>query len=382
MLTSKVTSASGTVQLVTNTYDSGAIGATRCSAADLPREYDLSHSTSTYTPGNVTQSITPGHTVNSQYDCGGNVVQQDDNYGHSVNVATTINTNFTMPEQISPNGSSQLSTNALYNTPSISPTSVAPPYQSVFDPNTNSNGTAAYTTYDAYGRVQKVYPSQQYSSGMYVYHTYSYGSPWTATASTMRSNFVYNARTQTLDGLGRPVSVTTTASTPQNPAGQPISEVDTAYAPCACSRLGKMSSRTQPYLAPQAPPTTTYQYDALGRTIKITLPDGSITQYLYQGNVTTVTDPAGNWKQYTNDAFGNLVTVLQPDPAHPGTQPPAPATSQYPLSAAPSGLNTLFAATSTMMARFSVFLSALAHSSKPHPLPAWWERPSRSLAQN
>jgi hypothetical protein len=27
--------------------------------------------------------------------------------------------------------------------------------------------------------------------------------------------------------------------------------------------------------------------------------------------VTTVNDPAGNWKQYTNDVFGNLVTVLE-----------------------------------------------------------------------
>lgn len=25
-------------------------------------------------------------------------------------------------------------------------------------------------------------------------------------------------------------------------------------------------------------------------------------------------DPAGKWKQYFNDAFGNLVAVLEPDP--------------------------------------------------------------------
>lgn len=57
----------------------------------------------------------------------------------------------------------------------------------------------------------------------------------------------------------------------------------------------------------------------------------------------TVTDPAGIWKQYTNDVFGNLVTVLEPDPSTSGTvNPPVPATSQYPLTAAPTGSNTLF----------------------------------------
>ena len=34
--------------------------------------------------------------------------------------------------------------------------------------------------------------------------------------------------------------------------------------------------------------------------------DGSVTSYLYQGNCTTITDPAGKWKTYTSDAMGNL----------------------------------------------------------------------------
>jgi hypothetical protein len=72
-------------------------------------------------------------------------LKQDDGNGHSVNVTTMIATNFAMPEQISPNGQSQLATNALYNTPSISPTSVAPPYQSVYD--------SAYTSGTAFTRI-------------------------------------------------------------------------------------------------------------------------------------------------------------------------------------------------------------------------------------
>jgi YD repeat-containing protein len=60
--------------------------------------------------------------------------------------------------------------------------------------------------------------------------------------------------------------------------------------------------------------------DASGRTLTVTAPDGaSTTQYAYQGNQTTVTDPAGSpagkWKTNTTDAFGNLVSVTEPNPA-------------------------------------------------------------------
>src|SRR5271157_936687 len=42
--------------------------------------------------------------------------------------------------------------------------------------------------------------------------------------------------------------------------------------------------------------------------------DGSVTSYLYQGNCTTITDPAGKWKAYTSDAMGNLILVSEPAP--------------------------------------------------------------------
>ena len=68
--------------------------------------------------------------------------------------------------------------------------------------------------------------------------------------------------------LGRTASVLT------GNGATPVSEVDTAYAPCACSPLGKMHQQTQPYLQPNAAPATIYTYDALGRTINVLLPDG------------------------------------------------------------------------------------------------------------
>lgn len=47
----------------------------------------------------------------------------------------------------------------------------------------------------------------------------------------------------------------------------------------------------------------------------------SATTNLYAGNTVKTTDPAGKWKQYTNDAFGNLTAVVEPDPNSSGTLP-------------------------------------------------------------
>jgi YD repeat-containing protein len=57
-------------------------------------------------------------------------------------------------------------------------------------------------------------------------------------------------------------------------------------------------------------------YDASGRTLSVTAPDGASTStYSYAGNSTTATDPAGKWKTQTKDAFGNLTLVTEPNPA-------------------------------------------------------------------
>src|SRR5258708_6445013 len=94
-----------------------------------------------------------------------------------------------------------------------------------------------------------------------------------------------------------------------------LGRVDTQYAPCACSPLGKMAAVSQPYAPGETPVWSTYTYDASGRRLTVIAPDGSTTHYAYQGNTVTVTDPPGKWKMSTTDALGNLVTVTEPDPA-------------------------------------------------------------------
>ena len=97
------------------------------------------------------------------------------------------------------------------------------------------------------------------------------------------------------------------------------SYTSTTYAPCACSPLAKIQKTSQPYAyGSSASAWTTYTYDGLGRPLTVQQPDGaSTTTYAYLGNQTTVTDPAGKWKQFTTDVSGNLVTVTEPDPANP-----------------------------------------------------------------
>jgi RHS repeat-associated protein len=56
-------------------------------------------------------------------------------------------------------------------------------------------------------------------------------------------------------------------------------------------------------------------YEPVDSVCPLRPPDGaSTTTYSYQGNVVTVTDPAGKWKQYTTDAFGELTQVVEQGP--------------------------------------------------------------------
>src|SRR5439155_17310778 len=90
----------------------------------------------------------------------------------------------------------------------------------------------------------------------------------------------------TLDGLGR---VTRVANGNGPTTNQPESQVDTEYAPCACSPLGKVSQVSMPYRPdsngnvpqPDTRVWTRYTYDGLGRTLTVTAPDGSVPQTEY-----------------------------------------------------------------------------------------------------
>ncbi len=59
---------------------------------------------------------------------------------------------------------------------------------------------------------------------------------------------------------------------------------------------------------------TVFTYDGTDRPLATTAPDGSVVQYAYTNNQTTVTDQAGNPRRYTYDGVGHLVQVEEPNP--------------------------------------------------------------------
>ena len=126
-------------------------------------------------------------------------------------------------------------------------------------------------------------------------------------------------RTQTnLDGLGRPI-LTLTGYGSSCGSGTILTQAESTYGSCGCSPLGKLISQAVPHAyGTSATATTTYAYDGIGRTVSKAVV-GSDTQgttaYSYQGNTVTVTDPAGKWKKFTTDAYGNLIQVNEPNPA-------------------------------------------------------------------
>ena len=139
-------------------------------------------------------------------------------------------------------------------------------------------------------------------------------------------NFYYTAglvtRT-TLDGFGRPIKVETGSLVLAGPIGSGIitfsnivSQVDSVYAPCGCSPLGKLAQVSRPHAPGAAVYWTIYTYDGIGRTKSVQAPDGASTSgYVYSGATVKTTDPAGKWKLFTSDAAGNLIQVNEPNPA-------------------------------------------------------------------
>ena len=63
------------------------------------------------------------------------------------------------------------------------------------------------------------------------------------------------------------------------------------------------------------PLSTAPTSESLWRTISTIAADGSTTSDSYSGKMVTVTDPAGKWKKFTMDAFGNLTRVDEPGAA-------------------------------------------------------------------
>jgi RHS repeat-associated protein len=86
-------------------------------------------------------------------------------------------------------------------------------------------------------------------------------------------------------------------------------QVNTNY-----DNMGRVASTTNPFTAGGSPSySTSYSYDALGRTTTVTLPDSQTTTTVYSGNSLTITDQVNRKIQRLTDGLGRLVTVNEQD---------------------------------------------------------------------
>ena len=74
--------------------------------------------------------------------------------------------------------------------------------------------------------------------------------------------------------------------------------------------LGQVSKTSRPYFAASgAPQWSTPTYDALGRAISVTMPDGSVSQTAYHGLVVIETNALGQTRTVTKNSQGQVVSV-------------------------------------------------------------------------
>jgi RHS repeat-associated protein len=113
--------------------------------------------------------------------------------------------------------------------------------------------------------------------------------------------------------------------------------VDTIY-----DSMGRVSQQSRPYRSGDTPLLTSVAYDALGRTTRMTAPDGSVTETYYNeidfdlndgysptrpnvvsasapGETTLVRDAWGRERWGRTDAQGRLVEVVEPNPSGNGS---------------------------------------------------------------
>jgi len=128
-----------------------------------------------------------------------------------------------------------------------------------------------------------------------------------------------------MDGVGHIVQTQLT-SDPDGP-----DYVDVTY-----DGFGRVKTRSNSHRGSGATTdgTTSYTYDALGRTIRVDQPDGSVVSTSYSGNQTVTTDEVANDRRMYTDGLGRLTRVDEPIP----TALPTPASAS--ITIADTGIKT------------------------------------------
>jgi YD repeat-containing protein len=103
-----------------------------------------------------------------------------------------------------------------------------------------------------------------------------------------------------VDALGREVRGET-----QGFDGNPV-YVDTEH-----DTMGRVYRKSRPYVAGDTPQWTTFTYDAIGRPLSTTEPNGAVATTAYDGLSTTYTDPLGQYRTIVKNSQGWVISVSE-----------------------------------------------------------------------
>ncbi len=274
LATATVTANNNFITTASITYDGTTCGALQ--DAGPVGMHDSTYNVSHTVRGNPTSVSKMGSYSCFAYITTGIPYKAQDATGNTVSI--TPDGTYSLPSILTPNSNNNLATSLSYSS-SWALTSVTGP-----------NGVTSTTIYDSFGRPQTSTSADGAVTNYSYYYPPTVPAPYQqATISTTVNNTTTTQWKQTyLDGFGRSLKVISGHD------GTPVSEVDTTYAACACSPLGKMSTVSMPYAPGGSSVPTTYTYDGSGRTLTVTKPDlVSKTTYAYSGNNTTTTDSRG-----------------------------------------------------------------------------------------
>ena len=186
---------------------------------------------------------------------------------------------------------------------------------------TDQNGLSTLTTYDDVGRIiATAYVDPQTGAtvplSVVVYDLTTVPSRTTTTTYTEPDAQAALTTHTFTDGLGRTIQ---TRSPAENPTQQVVTGV------VEFDARGHVTKQWMPYFSSSETPdrytpvaeepnwetlaAVTYTYDAVGRALTTTDPDGSITSVGYSDGAVTVTDANGHQTRRTHDAHGRLIQV-------------------------------------------------------------------------
>ena len=180
---------------------------------------------------------------------------------------------------------------------------------------TDTNCQVTETIYDVHGRPVKVIGSNDTNALPSVEYEYDLTSVPNKVIKHIR---IVSGAPEVLtsysfyDGAGRALEVKTDAEDPANQILSGVAEYDhrslvtKQYLPYF---VNKSSSYIQPDYVYQ--PYTEFEYDCLGRAIKVTNPDDTFSTVEHSDWSVTQTDENGNYTTRVNDAYGRLVEVRE-----------------------------------------------------------------------